>query len=198
MRRHMGLAAGLVMVGMGLGAMAAQAQSVRVNWRERAPFADFRTYQVVAGKADPAATDPFWTQFVPKYLNSALQAKGLNVAAGGQTPDLKAVYRFQTEQVRDRETTVDGYGWGGGPWGGWGGFGGWGGWGGPETATTRDVPRTMGVLTVDLVDTRSNQVVWRGQATEDNVAESNHKEEDQVWKSVGKMFEHYPPKPDGK
>jgi len=189
----------VLLAGIGFGgAGAASGQSVKVNWRVQAPFHDFRTYQILPG--NPNGPDAFWTQFVPKYLNSALQSRGMNPAAAGATPDLKVSFHFRTQDVVDAQTTVDGFGWGGGPfggWGGWGGFGGWGGdYGGPEEATTRQVPRTIGVLTVDLVEAHSNQVVWRGQATEDSVANSQHGDEDQVWKSVGKMFEHYPPKPE--
>ncbi len=179
---------------LGAGAVAAVAQDVKVNWREKAAFGDFRTFQILPVGQNTA--DPLWTQFVPKYVTSALEAKGLNPVQAGQVPDLKVAYHFRERDLVDRQTTSDGFGWGGGPWGGWGGWGGYGGWGGPDWATTREVPRTMGVLTVDLVEARSNEVVWRGKATEDRIADSQHKNEDQVWKSVGKMFEHYPPKPE--
>ncbi len=190
----MRLSAGVVAV-MVVGVSAVgMAQDVKVNWREQAPFTDFRTYQIMP--AGPNSDNPLWTQFVPKYLTSALEAKGMHAAGAGQTPDVKVVYHFRERDLVDRQTTSDGFGWGGGPWGGWGGWYGGGGWGGPDWATTREVPRTMGVLTVDLVETRGNEVVWRGKAIEDRVADSQHKNEDQVWKSVGKMFEHYPPKGD--
>jgi len=189
--KRLGLVVAAVMVVGGF----AQAQSVKVNWREKAPFRDYRTFALAPGQKEG-----FVTQFVPKYVTSALRAKNLSAAAAGQTPDLKVVYHFKTQDVVDATTTSDGFGWGGGPWGGWGGYGGWGGWGGPYggygdgMATTRQQPRTIGVLTIDLVDAKSNEVVWRGQATEDSVATSQKGDEVQVWKSIGKMFEHYPPK----
>lgn len=176
-----------------IGTLVAGAQSIKVNWREKAPFNDYRTFALA-----PDQKEGFVTQFVPKYVTSALRAKNLDQAKGSQPPDLKVVYHFKTQDVVDATTTSDGYGWGGGPWGGWGGYGGWGGWGGPYgggIATTRQQPRTIGVLTIDLVDSRSNEVVWRGQATEDSVANFQKGDEVQVWKSIGKMFEHYPPKP---
>lgn len=195
MRTIQAMAAAIVLISA--GAAVSRAQDVKVNWREKAAFGDFRTYQILPA-AGQATDDPLWTQFVPKYLKSALEAKGLNPVAPGATPDVKVAYHFRTKDLIDRQTTSDGFGWGGGPWGGWGGWGGgYGGWGaGPDWATTREVPRTMGVLTVDLVEARGNEVVWRGKAIEDRVADSQHKNEDQVWKSVGKMFEHYPPKDD--
>lgn len=174
----------------------ASAQSVKVNWRVKAPFSDYRTFRL----ANHQETD-FYTQFVPKYVTSALESKGLNQSTGNQPADLKVSFHFVTQNLMDATTTSDGFGWGGGPWGGWGGYGGWGGWGGmgmggDGISTTQEHPRTMGILTIDLVDVRTNQVVWRGQATEDNVAQSQHGDENQVWKSIGKMFEHFPPKPE--
>jgi hypothetical protein len=63
-----------------------------------------------------------------------------------------------------------------------------------DMATTEAQPRTMGILVVDLVDARTKQVVWRGQATEDSLASSQKGDEKQVKKSVDKMFDRYPPK----
>jgi hypothetical protein len=50
----------------------------------------------------------------------------------------------------------------------------------------------MGILTVDLVDAK--QMIWRGQATEDNISNTQKGDEKQVEKSVQKMFDRYPPK----
>lgn len=192
--KHIGIyAAALVLC----AASFSGAQTVKVNWRTKAPFADYKTFALARNQQDD-----FFTQFVPKYVTSALESKGLNPVTGSQQPDLKVAFHFKTQDVIDATTTTDGFGWGGGPWGPWGGWGGWGGWGmggwgmGDGMATTRQQPRTIGILTIDLVDTRTNQVVWRGQATEDSVAKNQQGDEKQVWKSIGKMFEHFPPKPD--
>ncbi len=159
----------------------AGAQTVKVNWRVKAPFGDYKTFALAKNQQDD-----FFTQFVPKYVTSALESKGLNPAAGSQQPDVKVAYHFKTQDVVDATTTSDGFGWG---------MGGMGMGMGDGMATTREQPRTIGILTIDLVDTRTNQVVWRGQATEDSVAGNQKGDEKQVWKSVGKMFDHFPPKP---
>lgn len=88
--------------------------------------------------------------------------------------------------------TSDGFGWGDGPWGYWGAWGGWGD-SGPDMSWTEQQPRMMGILTVDLVDAKKKQLVWRGQATEDSIANSQKDEERQMQKSVEKMFNHFPP-----
>lgn len=45
-----------------------------------------------------------------------------------------------------------------------------GGWGGPDFIETEARPRTMGILAVDLIDMKKKEMVWRGQATVDMVA----------------------------
>lgn len=54
--------------------------------------------------------------------------------------------------------------------------------------------RMMGILTVDLVDAKKRQLVWRGQATEDSISDTQKGDERQVQKSVEKMFDRFPPK----
>lgn len=177
----------------------ATAQSIKVNWRVKAPFSDYKTFAWT-----PNQQPGFYRQFVRQYVDAALAKKGLSEIKDPKTADVKVVYHFKTQDVIDATTTSDGFGFGGGPWGGWGGYGGWGGWGdgmgmgmgmgGDGMATTQERPRTIGILTVDLVDSKSNEVIWRGQATEDSVASSQKGDEKQVQKSVDKMFDQYPPK----
>ncbi|MHB1858273.1 MAG: DUF4136 domain-containing protein, partial [Acidobacteriaceae bacterium] len=82
---------------------------------------------------------------------------------------------------------------------------GWGGWGmgmgdmgmgdmGMEDTTTTEVPVTMGILTVDMIDAKTKKIIWRGQATEDNVLKSTKGEEKKVKDAVDKMLDHFPPK----
>ncbi len=173
----------------------AEAQAVKVNWRTKAPFSDLKTYSWV-----PNLQNSFYRQFVVADVNAALARKGMTKVAASQHPDLKVVYHFTTQEVMDSTTTSDGFGWGGGDFGGWGGYGGWGGMGMEDgmgdggMSTTEVEPHTLGILTVDLVETKSNQVIWRGQATEDNVSSKQSGDEKQVEKSVNKMFDQFPPK----
>jgi len=174
----------------------AGAQTVRVNWQVNAPFADYKTY---AWQLSPNENNSFYRQFVVEYVDAALQKAGLQQVAASAQPALLVTYHFVTQELMDATTTTDGFGWTGGPWGPWGFWGGWGGWGdfgevGPTISTTEDRPRTMGILTVDLIDAKSKRLVWRGQATEDSVASTQKGDEKQVRKSVDKMFNHFPPK----
>ena len=115
----------------------------------------------------------------------------LHRVAVDEHPDLYVYYHMVTQEVMDSTTTDDGFGWGGGRWGRWGG---WGGWGGPDIAQTAARPRMMGILAIDLCDVKKKQMVWRGQATEDSISNSQKGDEKQVQKSLEKMFKQYPPK----
>jgi hypothetical protein len=187
----------LIATAIGFATLAGQAnaQTVKVNWRTKAPFGDYRAF---TWKANDSQENTFYRQFVRQDVEEELTKKGLTEASG-TAADLIAVYHFSTQEVADSTTTSDGFGMGGGPWGGgWSGMGGWGGWGmGGDMggmSTTETEPRTMGILTVDLVDSKTKQVVWRGQATEDSLANNQNGDEKQVQKSVEKMFAKFPPK----
>ncbi len=180
---------------LGLGcclAATVSAQSVKVNWKMNAPFSDYKTYSWNMGKQQGSG---FYRQWVHQYVDDAMAKKGLRKVAGNQNPDLLVVYNMAGQEVLDSTTTTDGFGWGGGWGGGWGAWGGWGGGGfGPDISTTEQEPRMMGILTVDLVDAKKKQMIWRGQATEDNISNTQKGDEKQVEKSVQKMFDRYPPK----
>jgi hypothetical protein len=171
-----------------LVATAALAQTVKVNWQMNAPFSDYRTY---AWKQSKNEGSSFYQQWVEKDVDAILAGKGLRRVAADQNPDLYVYYHMLTQEVFDSTTTDDGFGWGGGRWGRWGG---WGGWGGPDIAQTTAQPRMMGILAIDLVDVQRKQMVWRGQATEDSVSNTQQGDEKQVQKSLEKMFKQYPPK----
>lgn len=175
----------------------AHAQSVRVNWAKKAPFSDYKTYQWVPSKND---NHPFYRQYVGQYVEAALAKKGLQKVSGSQSPALLVTYHFLTQETADLQTNGFGSGgYGGGGWGGWGmgmgdGMGMGMGMGGISESTTTEVPVTMGILTVDMIDARTKKIVWRGQASTDNITKSTKGEEKNVEKSINKMLDHFPPK----
>lgn len=183
----------MAVVSIAIMPRTAPAQSIRANWRLNAPFTDYKTYAWIPSRENDHS---FYRQYVDEYVNYTLtKKKGLRRVSDSQSPDLLVEYHFLTQETVDTNTTYMGMGggWGGWGWGGWGwGMGGMGmgdmGW-----ATTTQEPRTIGILTVDLIDARTNQLVWRGQASEDNIVTGSHGEEKQVAMSIFKMFERYPP-----
>ncbi len=172
-----------------------QAQSVRVNWAKKASFTGDKTYEWIPSKD---TNHPFYRQYVGQYVQADLAKKGLQKVSASQSPDLLVTYHFLTQETEDVQTNGFGYGGGGDGWGGWGmGMGDMGmGMGdmGMEDTTTTEVPVTMGILTVDMIDAKTKKIIWRGQATEDNVLKSTKGEEKKVKDAVDKMLDHFPPK----
>lgn len=181
----------LALAGLVVATPPLRAQSVRVNWSKNAPFSDYKT---VAWMPSTDKNHPFFRQYVGEYVRAALTKKHMQTVSMSQSPDLIATYHYLTQESEETNTTYEGMG--GGGWGGWG-MGGWGmgmGMGGMGYANTSEQPVTIGILTIDLIDARTKHLVWRGQATEDNVVTGTKDEEKDVAKSVYKMFDHYPPK----
>jgi Domain of unknown function (DUF4136) len=75
----------------------------------------------------------------------------------------------------------------GGGWG-WRRFGG----GGFGDSTTTEQDYEVGTLVVDLYDTKTKQLIWRGSA-EDTLSDKATKNEKNLDKGVAKMFKAFPP-----
>jgi hypothetical protein len=213
------LAAAIAGIALAFGfATSASAQDVRVNWSQQVNFANYKTF-AWAPNLKPVN---FLDQFVPGDVESVLTSRGFVKVPAGQPADLLVSYTFVTDKTDDTVMTSSGYGWSAGSWGYWGGWGGWGPMGGPGVivgggpvvvapvggvvvggpvvgpdtfvSNTETVPRLIGILSVDLIDAKTNKIIWRGQATEDNVAQTQKGDEKQIHSSVKKMFDHFPPK----
>jgi hypothetical protein len=71
------------------------------------------------------------------------------------------------------------------------GVGGGGGGGSGWATTTIDI-HEEGTLVVELVDTRTQQPIWRG-VTKHSVSSKPEKAAKKLQKEIQKMFEEYPP-----
>jgi hypothetical protein len=163
----------------------AHADSVKTDYDHSVDFSQFHTYSWGSVKTP----SPFYVDRIKQAVDSQLQAKGWQqVPSGGDTEI------FATGQVTNEkqlETLYSGYG------GGWGRGWGWGGWGGGGpgfgTATTTTYNQQVGNLVIDMFETGSKKLVWRGMSQRDlsNNASKNTKALD---KDVQKMFKDFPPK----
>jgi hypothetical protein len=145
---------------------------VKTDFDHHANFSQYKTYSWA--KVD--TPDPLWNDRVKEAVDRALTAKGWSqVPSGG---DVSVVAMGTTRQKPTLRTFYDGFdGWM------WGGFAG---------ATTYVDNYTEGTLIVDLFDTASKKLIWRGSAT-DVLSGKPEKDEKKVDKGVAKMFEHFPP-----
>jgi hypothetical protein len=179
------------LAGVFLICLSASAADIRVDWSREASFDSYHTYQWIPSKA---TNHPFYRQYVDEYVNYALtHKKHLREVSESQNPDLLVTYQLSTKDVIDTQTYGYGPGWSGWGWGGWG-WGGWGwGWGGPSYYQTQQIPRVMGVLTLNLIDAKTKKIVWQGQAIQENMMKSGNAEEKQVADSIYDMLKRYPP-----
>ena len=169
------------------------AQTVKVNWLEKAPFADYKSY---AWKPSTSEASGFFTQFVKPDVDKEISAKGLQKESSGKKPDLFVTYHLHTQEATDARTTLDGFEMGEDSWGAsdcWDGCG-WGDHNDQTPSTHGAAPRNMAILTVDLADARTNKLVWRAQAAVDSVSPTQKGDEKQVEHTVERMFKKYPPK----
>jgi hypothetical protein len=56
-------------------------------------------------------------------------------------------------------------------------------------------PILVGTLVVDIIDTRTNAIVWRSLASSDiSATDTPEKRDKKIAKAMEKMFKNYPPK----
>jgi hypothetical protein len=145
---------------------------VKTDFDHHANFPQYHTYSF----AKVETPDPLWDDRVKEAIDRALSAKGwTRVPSGG---DVSIVAVGTTHEKQTLQTFYDGFdGWI------WGGFG---------TATTYQETYPVGTLIVDMFDTNTKKLIWRGSAT-DVLSGKPEKDEKKLDKAVSKMFEHFPP-----
>jgi hypothetical protein len=166
------------LIGMILLAGVASAQQVKTDYDRGANFARYKTFSWQKVKTK----DPLDVDRIKNSVNAALAAKGwTQVDSGG---DVSIVAMEITRNQQTLNTFYDGFG---GGWG-WRRFGG-GGFG--EATTTTDTYK-VGTVVVDLFDTKTKQLIWRGSAS-DTLSNNSEKNIKNLDKGVDKMFKHFPP-----
>ena len=106
--------------------------------------------------------------------------------------DVSIVAMEMTKDHRTLNTYYDSFGGGWGWGGGFGRGGGFGGGGGFGDATTNVEHYKVGTLVVDLFDTKTKKLFWRGAAS-DTLSNKSDKNIRGLDKGVQKMFDHFPP-----
>jgi hypothetical protein len=169
----------LALVGMTLVfAGMASAQQVKTDYDRSANFALYKTYSW----EHVETKDPLNVDRIKHAVNTVLAARGWTMVDSGADVAVVAM-----EITRDQQTLNTFYDGLGGGWG-WRRFGG-GGFG--EATTTTDT-YTVGTVVVDLFDTKTKQLIWRGSAS-DTLSDNSDKNIKNLNESVDKMFKHFPP-----
>ncbi len=192
-------------------AISAAAQSVHTDYDHHADFGRYHTFCVDRVHA----ADPLYEGRMRDALNYTLSHTTMKPVGGtlrtrtdqGPAPvevqagcdvAVRAVGSVREQQEYSTFYNGFGPGWGYGGWGGpgfgygyGGGFGGWGG--GPSVTRVEQIP--MGTLIVDLYDTRTKHLVFRGVSTQ-QVSRHADKNSRKLNIAVEKMFKKFPPKSD--
>lgn len=157
---------------------ASVAQQVKTDYDRNTDFSQYRTYSW----QNVHTEDPFWVNRIQAAVDSALAVKGwTKVSSGG---DVSIMAMEMTDQHRTLHTYYDNYG------GGWRWR--WGGFDDFQTATTTEDVYSVGTLVIDLFDTRTKRIIWRGSASE-TISRESSKNIRNLDKGVRKIFEHFPP-----
>ena len=164
-----------------LFASAVSAQQVKTDYDRNANFTQYKTYSWEQVKTK----DTLDVDRIKSAVNAALTAKGLTQVGSGGDVSIIALEITQNQQTLN--TFYDGFG---GGWG-WRRFGG-GGFGGFGDATTTTDTYQVGTLVVDLFDTKTKQLLWRGSAS-DTLSNNSNKNIKNLDNGVQKMFKQFPP-----
>ncbi|HUN83314.1 MAG TPA: DUF4136 domain-containing protein [Terracidiphilus sp.] len=161
-----------------LSTVSMPAQQIRADYDRAVNFSRYKTYSW--GKVH--SENPLWVDRIKDSVNSALAAKGWNEVDSGGSVSIMAMEITETHRTLD--TYYDSFG-GGWRWGRGGGFG--------DATTTEDTYR-VGTLVIDLFDSNTKMLVWRGSAS-DILSNKSDKNIKNLNKSVAKLFSGFPPQP---
>jgi hypothetical protein len=156
-----------------LAALGASAQKVTIEFDQAADFSKYKTFAIRSGQLNsrnPALNSELTKKRIDADIERGLTARGLVTVSGPS--DLNVRYRLGSARRAELETFPAG-------------------WRGLGKRVVR-VPYTEGTLVIDLRDSGTRSLVWRGIASEEksDAIKIEGKLEDMVRKSL----EKYPPK----
>jgi Domain of unknown function (DUF4136) len=174
---------------------AAFGMSVKSDYEKSFDFSQLHTFAFKTDRAnnDPLSTNTLEAGRIQNALAAQLEANGFTQATGN--PDFIVAFYSRTKQ-KTQVQSMGGFGPGFGPGFGFGRGFGWGygipGRGrwrrgyGPDIWTTN---YTQGCVMADIIDARTNHLVWRGRVTDTvNGIGQSEKQSDQAGKDLVKQF----------
>lgn len=172
----------LFSVGLLIGIVGCSSIAVKSDYDQEVNFANLKTFDWIAQPQKPAS-DPIlegtlMEKRIQNAVNKGLTAKGYQQQTDGE-PDFLLAYHIG---VKDKLDVQDwGYGYGPRRFWRWGGV-----------VQVREYQE--GTLILDIIDSKSKQLIWRGWAIEEVVDLSSEKVEKKIDQAVKKIFEKFPPK----
>lgn len=164
----------------------ARAQDVDIDYDRSVDFRAFTTYSIGTVKM-PEDANPLMVQRIVSAVEGHMSTIGFRKVE--TAPDLVIAIRGTTREELSYTTWGDPY-WGWGPYPYWGGVAypfWWGsGFSGVDVQTI-----LVGTLTLDMIDGKTEKVVFRGTA-EDTVSSKARKNERKAYEAVAEIFEESP------
>jgi hypothetical protein len=172
---------------LALGALAASpayAQKPQIQWDKAYDFSKVKTFMWQAPSAPSLEEEnPFMHKFIQQSIETELQNVGFTETT--ENPDVYVTYHGAVNTEVSYRSSSFGFSvgsYGVGPWGGMSGVA-----AGPTSTTTREVQTKKGTLTVDIVDAKEKQLVWRGTSSGILISDSQEKTEKAVGDAIKDM-----------
>ncbi len=151
---------------------------VATDYDRQANFNAYSSFAFYKPGVDKAQISDLDKKRILRAIEVELQKKGLNKS---ESPDLLvSIFTKERERV-DVYNNNFGWGWGWNPW--WGG----GNWGTTVTSTPE------GTLYIDLIDAKSNELVWQGIGSARLVTDDIDKKDERIREIVSEILAEYPP-----
>lgn len=157
---------------LGLVAVGAQAQSVQSDYDRNFELPKFKSFNFAVlrrNAGDPLRQDSLNNERIKNALLVKLTSSGFRMETAG-TPDFAVAYFVTTKNKFDLRDY---------------------GYGPPRWFAGRDIrvdQYTEGTLTVDFIDTKTNQLIWRGRAS--GTVELKNMDE-KITKAVDKLINRF-------
>lgn len=174
------LAAPLLALGLML---ACSGYSVNYDYDVTADYSRYKTFDYYTSKKGTGGTTSLMDKRVRASLEKELQAKGFRMETKGD-PDFLVTYYPIVHQRRIRTTTHVSWGWGFRPV-----------YGRIGTSASQVHTHQEGTIVIEVVDFRTNQMIWQGAAAGALTGLDNPEDADEVIpRAVRDILAKFPPK----
>ncbi|MRT16709.1 DUF4136 domain-containing protein [Vitellibacter sp. q18] len=148
---------------------------VTMDFDKEANFNNYRSFAFYKPGIDKAEISDLDKKRILRAIDAELTAKGMLKA---EQPDLLvSIFTKERERV-DVYNNNFGYGWYWNPW-----------WYGGSTVSRS----TEGTLYIDLIDAKTNNLVWQGMGSADLITNNMEKKEARIQEIVREILAQYPP-----
>jgi Domain of unknown function (DUF4136) len=156
---------------------------VTYDYDVTASFSRYRTFDYYTSKKGTGGTTTLMDKRVRAAVEKELQAKGFAMETKGD-PDFLVTYYPVVQNRKVRTTVRTGWGWGYRPF-----------YGGVGVSTSSVRHYKDGTIVIEIVDFKTNQMIWQGAAAGALTGLDNPEDADEVVpKAVRDILAKFPPK----